>query len=162
MITAAQVKEIVGVAWSGSLVVNGVSVVNMAIGLNSNDIAKIVEKQEKRIASIEDRLLALEKGSDLNSQDENSDAVSPVAENNVPALSREQMAFANMPSELSDEVMLEAMQYIEKQYTANGLDLKKHAGLNKLFNDGAFREEIFKKTQANYKATYQNVMESAR
>ncbi len=163
-ITPAQYKNIVGVAWSGSLNTHSVSLINMAIGLNSNDMARLAEQQEKRINEIEDkfkafdsRLLALENGTDVK-QVPNGNEVT----NEKPAVqqevSREALAYVNMPSELSDEVMVEAMQYLQTQYAARGVDIKKHVGLNKLFNDPTYRAEILKKTQDNYKVSYESIM----
>lgn len=167
-ITPAQYKNIVGVAWSGSLNIDGVSLVNMAIGLNSNDLARLAEQQEKRITEIEDkfktfedRLIALEKGTDVKSSPMPTEVKTDKQEVQ-PQQSREAMAYANMPSELSAEVMNEAMQYLQNQYAANGVDITKHAGLNKLFNDVTFRANVIKKTQDNYKITYQSVMTSKK
>jgi len=162
-ILPSQYKEIVGVAWSGSLNINGMSMVNMAIGLNSNDMARLAEQQEKRIneledrfKSLEDRLLALENGKTAPERK----VADPSEIQTAPqqSMSREAAAFANMPSELSDEVMTEAMEYLRNQYEKKGIDVKKHPGLYKLFNDAAFREQVIKRTQDDYKVTYQQVM----
>ena len=40
-IKADQYKQIVGVAWSEAFVVGGVTIINMAIGLNANDVANL-------------------------------------------------------------------------------------------------------------------------
>ena len=57
-----QYGKIVGVAWSSSVSLTGVSYINMSIGLNNNDLATLAYNQQKKIDDIEKRLLALESG----------------------------------------------------------------------------------------------------
>ena len=57
-----QYGKIVGVAWSSSVSLTGVSYINMSIGLNNNDLATLAYNQQKKIDDIEKRLLALERG----------------------------------------------------------------------------------------------------
>ncbi|MCO6459901.1 MAG: hypothetical protein J5I59_00735 [Saprospiraceae bacterium] len=163
-----QYKEIVGVAWSNSYVMDGMNLINMAIGLNSNDMARLAEAQEKRITimenkfnSLEKRIAALEAGKSI-AQPETPTVELKGNDAQPNNLTREQMAFANMPPELDDQVMKDAMSYLKYQYDALGLDVKKHPGLYRLFTDEAFRQEMIKKTQANYKITYQKVMSDHR
>jgi glutathione peroxidase-family protein len=68
------------------------------------------------------------------------------------------MIASNVPAELSDEVMDSALQYLEKSFKDRGLILKDHPGLNRLFTDAAYQAEIIKKTQENYKISYQNIL----
>ena len=65
-----------------------------------------------------------------------------------------------MPPELSDEVMEEAMSYLKNQYLNHGVKLEDYPALNKLFVDEAFRSEVIRKTQSNYKISYQSAMAS--
>ena len=77
-------------------------------------------------------------------------------------LSKYEIAVANMPAELSDDNMEEAMQLIEERYKAKGLNIADHPGLNKLLNDASFRAETIRKTKETYKATYQSYLQIIR
>ncbi|MDO5972095.1 hypothetical protein Q4Q35_20030 [Flavivirga aquimarina] len=164
-IKAEQYREIVGVAWSEALINNGVSMVNMAIGLNANDVANLAIEQEKKIKVLEDkfktleqRLLALEHGS---VEVVNLEKTTTEKENKTPQkeLSRSQLVASYMPPELSDEIMEQAMLYLENGYKNNGIDIENHPGLNKLFNDSKYRKKIIAKTKANYKKSYKKLLE---
>src|SRR5690606_29697667 len=56
-----QYGKIVGIAWSAASGDGKISMVNMAIGLNANDVARLAVQQEKRIAKLEKDFLTLEK-----------------------------------------------------------------------------------------------------
>ncbi len=139
----------------------------MAIGLNSNDMADLAVKQENKITelenkykSLEDRLLALEKGEPITpGLVANQDA--PINTQTVveKAKSREDEYFEGMPSELDATVMEEAFVYMENQYKANGVSIKDHPGLFKLFYDPIFKAEVIKKAQDNYKIAYEQYIE---
>lgn len=156
-IKAEQYSQIVGVAWSESVMNGGIGLINLAIGLNNNDMARLAVQQDKKISSIEQKFESLE--ARLNAI-ENGEAVVPVVAD-VPTkkLSKYEIAVANMPAELNDEVMEEAMQLIEERYKAKGLNIADHPGLDKLLNDSAFRAETIRKTKASYKATYQSYLQ---
>ena len=64
-----------------------------------------------------------------------------------------------MTSELNDEIMEDAMLYLENEYKVRGINIEDHPGLNKLFTDATYRAEIIKKTQEKYKITYQKYLE---
>ena len=54
-----QYSDIIGVAWSSTLSIN-MSKVNMAIGLNSNDLAQVVIEQENKISLLKKRIDKIE------------------------------------------------------------------------------------------------------
>jgi len=54
-----QYSDIIGVAWSSTLSIN-ISKVNMAIGLNSNDLAQVVMEQENKISLLKKRIDKIE------------------------------------------------------------------------------------------------------
>jgi hypothetical protein len=157
-ITAEQYREIVGVAWSTSIRENGVSYINMAIGLNSNDVAALVVKQEKKMNEMERRLTALEKGTEYTPGKEVEEAQA-----NIPAavsekeMSREEILASQWPSELSDEVMKDAIFYLESEYNRRGFDIASHPGLQRLFTDMDFQADVIKRAKETYKSTYQNI-----
>ena len=149
-LTAEEYREIVGVAWSSSLLNEGISIINMAIGLNANDVSKLVVQLENKYNALEERIAALE----------NVAEVLPKVETRQESkMTRYEMALAYMPSELNDEIMEEAMLYLENEYKVRGINIEDHPGLNKLFTDTTYRTETIKNTQEKYKITYQNYLE---
>ena len=163
-ITANQYREIVGVAWSSALIDKGISIINMAIGLNTNSITNLVIQQDEKISelqnkfnNLEQRLLALESGSKGNTKD-----ATPGVAKLEKKMSRYEMLAAYMPEELNDETMEEAMRYLQERYRTQGIKVEDHPGLNKLFNDAPYRAEIIKKSQERYKVSYQNLLKDAK
>jgi hypothetical protein len=169
-ILANQYREIVGVAWSNAIVDNGVTLINLAIGLNANDVANLAVKQEAKIInlennynSLEQRLLALENGtSNLPGKPLKVDASQKTSAAPVKDLSKYELFVKYMPAELSAETMEEAMLYLRNSYKNNKIDIKDHPGLNRLFTDAAFKAEVIKKTQEKYKVSYQSILESVK
>lgn len=164
-IKAEQYRKIVGVAWSSAFVDDKISLINMAIGLNTNDVANLAVQQEKKIKALENkfktleqRLLALENGTDYTPSEVTVEIPAIKAETPTEKIMTRHEAFASyMPPELSDEIMEEAMLYLENEYKALGINYENHPGLKKLFTDADYKAEIIKKTQENYKRTYQNL-----
>lgn len=160
-----QYKQIVGVAWSESLVEGVSSTVNMAIGLNSNDLANLAVEQDKKIkalegkyASLEARLLALEGGS---APKPTTPVLAAEPAKTAPAkeLTRYQLIKQSMPAELSNDVMTNAISDLKASYTKQGIAYKNNPGLNRLFTDLAFQAQVIRKAQATYKASYQTILE---
>jgi len=152
-----QYSQIVGVAWSEAVMNSGISIINLAIGLNNNDMARLAIQQELRISSMEQKFETLDaRFSALENGEEYKPVVSVVPSKK---LSKYEIAVANMPAELNDDVMEEALLLIEDRYRERGIDIASHPGLDKLLNDSAFRAEIILKTKASYKATYQSYLQ---
>lgn len=150
---ADQYHEIVGVAWSSSLLNEGVSLINMAIGLNTNDVSRLVSQLETKYNALETRIAALENGAEISTKEETIQE---------KERSKYEIVLEYMPAELNDEIMDEAMLYLENAYKDQGINIKDHPGLNKLFTDANFKAEIIKKTQENYKKTYQKYLEMVK
>jgi hypothetical protein len=151
-IKAEQYSEIVGIAWS-SASGESISYINMAIGLNANDVARLAVQQEKRIEKLENDFLSLEK---RLAALESGTVYTP--KEAVADLSHFEYMEASVPPALDKEQINEAIQLLEGTYRNRGIDVDNHLGLNKLFNDAAFRNEIINKVEENYIITYQNVM----
>ncbi len=163
-IKADQFKHIVGVAWSSSYVDSGVTLVNMAIGLNTNDVADLVAHQEaelKRLKdqfqSLEQRVLAMENGTTFVANDQQTQEVQKEKKEETKALSKHDALLATMPKELDDTVMKEAIAYLKQQYEIHGVDVKNHPGLDRLFSDEVYQQEIIKKAQDVYRKSYKSV-----
>ena len=156
-IRADQYREIVGVAWSGSLTSGSITLINMAIGLNNNDLANLAAKHEKKIAELDSRLTALENGkSTAAGQDKAVVANSDSKELNAGARGGDGDGEYLMPSELDASVMQDAISYLKKQYEGEKISIKNNPGLTKLFTDANFQAEVIKRAQDNYKITYNN------
>ena len=138
----------------------------MAIGLNANDVALLVEKQENKIIEMEkkakylgDRLMALEKGTIYTPSSDMADtSIGIAAPVHLKEMSRQEMIAAHMPAELSDELIKEALAFLETEYKRRGINTASHPGLHKLLTDMEFQAEVIQKTQDTYKATYQNLI----
>lgn len=170
VIAAEQYREIVGVAWSSSFIDDGISAVNMAIGLNANDVANLAVQQEKRIkdlenkfSSLEQRFLALETGT-VNPPNTVAPNVSSLEKQTPPKkeMTRSETLAAYMPPELSDEVMEDAIRHLKNEYTTHGISFKDHPGLNKLFTDATYRAEVIKKAQERYRISYQKSLRGSK
>ncbi|WP_375436316.1 hypothetical protein [uncultured Hymenobacter sp.] len=169
-IKAEQYKQIVGVAWSESLVEGGIASVNMAIGLNANDLANLAVEQEKKIkglesqfTSLEQRLVALEGGSSPK-RAAASRAVEPAkaAPSQSKDLTRYELLVKNMPAELSNEVVADAIANLKDAYAKQGISVETHPSLNRLFTDASFQAEVIRKSQETYKASYKSILARSR
>lgn len=145
-ITAEQYESIVGIAWSATKVTAGISVINMAIGLHTNDLAKLVKKQSVQIeslqnsmSSIEKRLSNIESGSNSQTQPNK-----PVIDSKAPAA----VEYTINAAEVNHAIML-----LKESYIARGIDPSTHAGLNKLFTDDQYRNQIIQEVILNYEKT---------
>ncbi|MBX2928055.1 MAG: hypothetical protein KF852_09490 [Saprospiraceae bacterium] len=155
-ITAKQYSQIVGVAWSAAPAGSKLSLINLAIGLNTNDVARVVEEQQSKIeklerdfASLEQRLAALESGKPYPA----------AAQTPMPVLSNTEFIDASLPVGLDVAQIEEAIVLLEDTYRARGIDVDNHAGLKKLFNDSAYRKEIIQNVQDNYQVTRSNFLQ---
>jgi hypothetical protein len=167
-IKPSQYRQIVGVAWSNALVAAGVSTINMAIGLNANDVATLAAEQDKKIAELENkfsaleqRLMALENGT-ASAPVKAAEVFTAAKAAPVKVQTRNEMLAANMPAELSAEAMEDGFQYLESMYAKQGINIKENKGLYRLFTDASFKASVVKKAQEKYKASYQVLLESAR
>ena len=162
-ISANQYREIVGVAWSNAITENTVSVINMAIGLNANDVSDLVVKQENKMNELEKRLLALENG--VNGIPNNTPKVDATSKPKVgqdKEMTKYEMFVKYMPKELTNETMEEAMLYLQNSYKNQKINVKNHPGLYRLFTDATFKAEVIKKSQEKYRISYQSILESVK
>lgn len=154
-IKAFQYASIVGIAWSVSPQNSRISWINMAIGLNANDLARLVSEQQNRIEKLEEKFAALEQR--LTSGEPFEPKPSPEApqlvQDSIFAESLELLG--NNPvdpvymSTVYPELVEKALMDLKDTYRAKGMDINKHAGLKKLFNDEAYRKEIIRRVIEN-------------
>jgi len=163
-----QYKQIVGVAWSEALVEGLITRINMAIGLNSNDLASLAVEQEKKIkilesnfASLEGRLISLE-GGYSSKRKAIAKAAKPAKATPEKELTRDEMLTKNMPAELNDKVLVDAIATLKDSYVKQGISLEAYPDLNKLFSDATFQAEFIQKAQERYKTSYQTILARSR
>ncbi|MDC2982297.1 hypothetical protein OAZ21_02880, partial [Bacteroidota bacterium] len=151
-----QYGKIVGVAWSSSVSLTGVSYINMSIGLNNNDLATLAYNQQKKIDDIEKRLLALESGDFSKKEDvrpKNKIESSNENENKVEEdtyaedLKKDNLKFQinedDIPSEISQYDFDLAIELIQKAYEISEIDIKSDKMITKLIEDKNYQKEIF-------------------
>ncbi len=156
-ISANQYKLIVGVAWSATSVDNRVTLINLAIGLNTNDVARVVEEQQKQISNLEQsfaqleaRVIAMESGKPLNA---------PIVINSTPAMSQLEFLDSQIPESLDLEQIENAIMLLQDTYRSQGLDVDNHVGLKKLFTDATFRKDVIRKVEENYRLSRNNILQ---
>lgn len=145
-ITAEQYESIVGIAWSATPVTAGISVINMAIGLNTNDLAKQVTKQaaqirslESTLANLEKRISTIESGVILKQEPPQEDVAAIQAE--TPRAE----SYTINAAEVDHAIML-----LQDSYQKMGISPEAHAGLNKLFTDASYRAQIIEQVITTY------------
>ncbi|MBX2928053.1 MAG: hypothetical protein KF852_09480 [Saprospiraceae bacterium] len=158
-LTPKQYSQIVGVAWSAAPAGSKLAFVNMAIGLNTNDMARLVEEQQNRIESLEKEVSAVK--SDFAALSRRLDALEsgrPVQPTVAPQPKQAEYIAASVPATLDAAQIEEAILLLEDTYRAKGLDVESHAGLKKLFRDADYRQDIIRGVQGNYAATRSNIL----
>jgi len=149
-------SKIVGVSWSDAISLGEVTFVNMSIGLNNNDLAKLAVSQEKRMNEFEARILALENGEKYVTKDTRVDTeYSDTGEN----ITKESISQTNnliikeddeWPQTLTEDMFNKALEYIKDAYKANGMNINEHAGFRKWLNDVDFKNQQFQKINDMY------------
>ncbi len=152
-ITAKQYSQIVGVAWSAAPAGSKLSLINLAIGLNTNDVARLVEEQQSKIEQLERNFAALEQR--LAALESGKLQVSPAAQQ---AVAHAPFMDASLPVALDEAQINDAIVLLEDTYRARGIDVDKHTGLSKLFRDETFRKDIIRQVQDNYQVTRANML----
>ena len=149
---ARDYKKIVGVAWTSSLE-NTYGYVKMAIGLNANDMADLVDSQQIKIQSIEKRLATLEaiilQEKNGESKKDNTTISPRVKSNNTSQ--NEADILNSIPPFFTDEMILETDKILQNIYNASTM---KSTGLEKLMNDKIFKEKVFERVKKVYREQY--------
>jgi len=149
LISSDQYQKVVGIAWSATSIGSTISVVNMAIGLNTNDVAKFISEQSDKIENLENDLAALDKrilAIETGKEQVLSKASIPKGQ------LQEQIASVNLSYTLDVDLVEEAIILLENTYRERGIDIDNHPGLKKLFNDHEYRMDIILKIRNNYEA----------
>jgi len=160
-ITPGQYRQIVGVAWSATPAGSKLAYINLAIGLNNNDIARLVEEQQGEIEKLNQEVADLKNDFSILSQRlaalESGKPFAPVTATPQQVTHSDYLA-ASVPANIDAAQVEEAILLLQDTYRARGYDIEQHAGLKKLFSDQAFRQEIIRNVQNNYATTRDNIL----
>ncbi|MEE4176657.1 MAG: hypothetical protein V2I46_04030 [Bacteroides sp.] len=143
-----QVDQVVGVAWSALPSAPGISLVNMAIGLNANDLASVVKRQQQQIETLEDLLTSFEER--INALETGNQRMQPQQPALTTLAEEPGMEEPPFPMVLDAQAIEESIMLLQDFYTQRGLDPLNHPGLRKLFTDETFRQEIIHNIISNY------------
>ncbi len=159
-LTPAQYSQIVGVAWSAAPAGNKIGFVNMAIGLNTNDVARLVEEQQSKIESLEQEVAALK--NDFGALGQRLSALEsgkPIVPAPAPQPQHDNFVAASVPPAIDAARVEEAILLLENTYRARGIDIENHAGLRRLFRDASYRQDIIRNVQDNFQITRANILQ---
>ena len=156
-IQADQYSKIIGIAWSANPKENRIGIVNLSIGLNSNDVAKLVQQQNEKIQELEQGFLALAKRIEKLENNE-SPTEPPIAEPLVFAEPQENVIadYNGVPMDLDVEAVNNAILSLKTLYMSKVPNQKSGMIMNKLFTDENYRLDIIRKIQETYKEAVRN------
>lgn len=153
--TIGDYKKIAGVAWSSSPLVNGVSIITLAIGINNNDLADQIEKQQQQITLLKEEMNSII--GYLNSKDPSFKmdikTDEPVIIRKPPVLpvdikSTSQLEYINRMIKEKPEILDKGLVMVKQKFEERGLDLSKYPELHRLFTDKEyFYKELRKLVQ---------------
>lgn len=159
----ADYKKVLGVAWETSKG-KPLSVVNVAIGLNTNDLAEVVDQQEQQLKAQEEEISQLK--AQLNQTHtilaelvpgfseavgmETDDQTTPalVVDNQQAATAQEEVQVVH-PSgddiiyyELTDEDIEAGFQLAEDIFKQTAMDINDHPFWNRIYNEAGYKEQV--------------------
>jgi len=163
-------NKIVGVAWSAAQNKAGFSLVNVAVGINANDMAHRLAQQQDELAQMRgkvNRILAYLGSKDQNFKEAllpapatgtagNGPAGSPTADATAsiggltePAATtpRKNYTAAAELFESEPETLKASMAKMKEQYEKKGIDTRQYPELHKLLTDEKYFMETFKKLE---------------
>jgi hypothetical protein len=157
-------KKILGVAWEGKET-EGIDYINTAIGLNSNDMVGLYEKQNQEIQALKNQLentnaiLAklvpgfaeaanIEPGNEavdhVYVDHETTTEVAVAHEDHfLDHSSTDEIVYFPIERNLLEEGLKLAEKNARRVYEENGLDIKDHPFWNRLYTDSNYKEELF-------------------
>lgn len=163
-INVKDIKKIVGIAWESTENEYGLSKINVAVGLNSNDNNPIIERLENkvmdqdikidylqdRMAEINKMLVKLLKGESITSEIETG-MISNMAEQDTD--NKEDKGYEIIESnghdvvyfKVTDEHIEQSIKLAKEQMKENGTDIENDLFWQKMDNDSYFKKMIVEK-----------------
>lgn len=161
--------QILGVAWEDSKT-GGLNMINVAIGLNTNDLSDLVQQQanqikaqEKEIESLKDKMDILadlvpgfreaagmeDDDHDHSEHSHQSFADGSLEQQAVDAAGNGEMIMI----EITREHFEEGLELARKKLLAAGAELEGHPFWEKIDSDASYKESVFKRTKAKMDET---------
>lgn len=149
-IRSAEIKNILGIAWSGTSDTRTINVINVAVGINVNDNQKVVDELQSQVSDLKNQIAATnDKFEKLMAELKSPGSTTPAK--TVPVTSANPI----VPDEsniiyyqLTREQVEQSLVMAEKMMRENGTDIEKHPVWIKYKNDPAFKEAIINKILA--------------
>lgn len=164
-------NQILGVAWEASKNA-GFNMINVAIGLNTNDLTDVVNRQNEQIKAQKAEIESLKDKMDILADlvpgfreaagmEASHEAHDPVAEivTSFPAGSLEQQAIdaadrgEMIMIEITREYFEEGLELARKKMLSAGVKIEGHPFWDKIDSDPSYKESVFKRTKAKMDET---------
>ncbi|NOT49651.1 MAG: hypothetical protein HOP10_00065 [Chitinophagaceae bacterium] len=149
-IKSADIKNILGIAWSGTSQSNTISIINVAVGINVNDNQKVVDELQSQVSDLKNQIAAtndkLEKFmAELKSPGSTAPGKTvPLTSVNPIVPDESNIIYYQFTREQAEQSLVMA----EKMMRESGVDIEKHPVWIKYKSDPAFKEAIIKKMLA--------------
>ena len=155
-IKSTEIKNILGIAWSGSTQGNTISVINVAVGINVNDNQKMVDDLQSQVSDLKGQLADINSKLDKliggSATPASSDKKSmPVTTAPLPVQSGNVIApVVDMSNDvnyyhLKREEVIEFMVSAEKTMRESGTDIEKHPFWIQYKKSAAYRDAVVTK-----------------
>lgn len=170
-------KQILGVAWEGSGK-DGLNMINVAVGLNTNDLSDLVNKQneqieqqkqqietqQEEIESLKDQMTILadlvpgfREAAGIEETHEGHDHTSEVVAFEPGSLEQQAIDAAERGEvimiEITRDHFEEGLELARKKMISAGANLEGHPFWDQIDNDASFKESIFKRVKSRMDET---------
>jgi hypothetical protein len=167
-------RKIVGVAWAGQSK-DSVGYVNTAIGLNTNDLAQLVEKQSKKIEDMEGQLISINENLSRlvpgyaealnpNTRQEPHDGhdhqikesthqQEGVYDSYLTQATAEEIVYTPVERKHLEEAFKLAEELSTKAYQEAGLNINDHPFWKRIYSEPSYKEEVMANIKEELKHT---------
>ncbi|MFY7813948.1 MAG: hypothetical protein ACOVRK_02040, partial [Chryseobacterium taeanense] len=143
-------KKIIGIAWEET---NASKVINVAVGINTNDVVDVIKKQNKKIDLLEGKIVRIEKYLAQNSGNkfsetesgQNADNQEELAESRIAQILKTDSGFQKIASEIAENLKAKNINTLQNKevYIENEIN-NYFAGM---FFDKKFNSNLSEKEQ---------------
>ena len=164
-INSKDIKKIVGVAWEASEQKYGLKLINIAVGINTNDNNPIVERLEKQVLDQDrelnklkdlltktiERLVIVENKASSDNSNLNDTNNDEIATTGIASDGRKyEIENEYIYYEITDADIERGLKLAEQMINEEGLDTKKQSVLNKLKEDPIFKQNLNKSLKEKF------------
>lgn len=148
-IKAQDIRNIVGIAWSGSSNTYGITTINVAVGLNVNDNQKVVDQLQTEVNALKDQLADMNGKLDRilsgNTAPASSAATALTSASTHRGDILEPADADVIYHQLTQEEVIAAADQAKQQAAAEGIDVNTNAFWVSYTNDPAFKDALVAK-----------------